>query len=455
MWFMLFVFTPIGIYLMWRYKHDRVTYQIIYSVVFSVIFISVVMSLNDDRVTQSRSLQSSQESVDGVSEHENASEQADRQQLVNDPPDIKSIATATESTVNDPMGSSESASKNQRSTNADTEQLADTEAAEIKPRVTATQSTVNDQVVSSEDTNRLQLSLELNGSENIARTPTIEANSLTPLQVNRSSFQVLLSQVSVASEFSSAAYDRDLFRHWIDEDRDGCDTRREVLISESATPVRIGASCTITGGTWYSPYDGIWTTDPSDFDIDHLVPLAEAWRSGAYAWGASTRQAFANDLSNEYSLIAVSASSNRTKSDGDPDAWMPTNQEYLCEYAYMWISVKKQWSLTLDQAEMDTLLEVAMKCAIESLDFSRPALTALVTPTPTPIPTRSCGPDQVDVNSASLNDLERIQHISKIRGQELITLRPYQRVDDLIRINGIGASRLADILAEEIACVNE
>lgn len=158
-------------------------------------------------------------------------------------------------------------------------------------------------------------------------------------------------------------YDRSLFGSgWIDADRDGCDTRREVLIAESTTPVQVGTGCSITGGTWFSVYDGVTTTDASTFDIDHMVPLKEAWDSGAHSWTSDQRRAFYNDLSRWESLIAVSASSNRSKSDRDPAEWMPARTSYHCTYVTSWIAVKKAWNLSVDQAEYGKLEQVLATC---------------------------------------------------------------------------------------------
>lgn len=157
-------------------------------------------------------------------------------------------------------------------------------------------------------------------------------------------------------------YDRDLFEHWIDEDGDGCDTRREVLIQESLTPVTVGPACDITGGMWVSLYDGFSSANPSDFDIDHMVPLAEAWDSGASSWGDSRRRDFANDMKSSYSLVAVSKSSNRSKSDGDPADWLPADIGYVCEYVQQWVSVKQRWELTVDEAEAGVLKTILATC---------------------------------------------------------------------------------------------
>ncbi len=171
----------------------------------------------------------------------------------------------------------------------------------------------------------------------------------------------MLSKLSVKAE-SSSTYSRSSFKHWIDADGDSCNTRYEVLISESTKKVKIGSKCKLTGGTWASKYDNVKTTDPSKFDVDHFVPLKEAWQSGAHKWNASTRTAFANDLSFAGSLIAVSASSNRSKSDRDPNNWMPTNNKYHCVYIANWIAVKYRWSLTVDSKEKTFLSSQLKKC---------------------------------------------------------------------------------------------
>ena len=171
----------------------------------------------------------------------------------------------------------------------------------------------------------------------------------------------MLSKLSVKAEATSP-YSRSSFKHWIDADGDSCNTRYEVLISESTKKVKIGSKCKLTGGTWASKYDNVKTTDPSKFDVDHFVPLKEAWQSGANRWNSTTRTAFANDLSFAGSLIAVSASSNRSKSDKDPNNWMPTNKKYHCVYVANWIAVKYRWSLTVDKNEKSFLSSQLKNC---------------------------------------------------------------------------------------------
>jgi DNA uptake protein ComE-like DNA-binding protein len=216
------------------------------------------------------------------------------------------------------------------------------------------------------------------------------------------------------------------------------------------------------------------TTNASGFDVDHLVPLAEAWDSGASNWDSATRQAFANDLDFSMSLIAVTASSNRSKSDRDPAEWLPTNTAYHCEYAVAWVQVKARWKLSIDAVEKEKLLNLANSCGGEALEFSpSPAKVSggSVTPAPTRTPAASapsaapvapvapaqpssnCQAGQVDLNTASEEQLMTIIHIGTTRVAELISLRPYRSIEGLDNIYGIGDARMADIRAHGVACV--
>lgn len=155
-----------------------------------------------------------------------------------------------------------------------------------------------------------------------------------------------------------AGYDRDLFRHWSDLDGNGCDAREDVLIAERVAGRVVG--CTVVDGRWVSAYDGVRTANPSTFDVDHTVALAEAWGSGAWRWNEATRQRFANDLGYAGSLIAVSASSNRSKSDRDPAEWLPDSG--VCAYAKRWVAVKYRWRLSVDATERTALERILRGC---------------------------------------------------------------------------------------------
>jgi hypothetical protein len=161
----------------------------------------------------------------------------------------------------------------------------------------------------------------------------------------------VLGTIVVQKEYASG-YNRSLFKHWIDANNNGCDTREEVLIAESLSKPQIDAyGCKVIEGDWRSPYDNVVHTNPSGLDIDHMVPLKEAWDSGAWAWSSAQRQSFANDLSDPRSLIAVTAGQNRSKSDKDPSNWIPPQSSYRCIYLSEWVAIKSHWKLSMDQSE--------------------------------------------------------------------------------------------------------
>ena len=161
----------------------------------------------------------------------------------------------------------------------------------------------------------------------------------------------LLLTITVQNERPNG-YSRSMFKHWVDADGDSCDTREEVLIAESTSRAQVDAyGCKVIEGDWLSPYDNAAHTNPSALDIDHMIPLKEAWDSGAWAWSAMQRQLFANDLTDSRSLIAVTAGQNRSKSDRDPSNWLPPQTQYRCTYLAEWVAIKSHWKLSMDQSE--------------------------------------------------------------------------------------------------------
>lgn len=181
----------------------------------------------------------------------------------------------------------------------------------------------------------------------------------------------VLNSLPVSAERASG-YDRELFRHWSDLDADGCNTREQVLIDERIAGQVAG--CDVLGGRWRSMYDGDVTSNSSSFDIDHYVPLKEAWDSGAWRWNPATRERFANDLGFPGALIAVSASSNRSKSDRDPAEWLP--ERAVCKYAKTWVAVKFRWRLAVDSTEKSELMRILRGC---SPTMRVPSLARVVT----------------------------------------------------------------------------
>jgi hypothetical protein len=180
-----------------------------------------------------------------------------------------------------------------------------------------------------------------------------------PTPPSASTAQTQLNSLTVKTEGSTSGYSRDLFPHWITQSGT-CDTRDQVL-KRDGTGVTVDSQCEPTGGRWYSVYDSVWVTDDSSIDIDHIVPLAEAWKSGANSWTTSRRQQFANDLTIAQ-LIAVTASSNRSKGDRDPSVWKPPNTSVHCIYAREWIWVKYSYGLSLQSAEKTALQQMLGTC---------------------------------------------------------------------------------------------
>ncbi len=179
-------------------------------------------------------------------------------------------------------------------------------------------------------------------------------------EAKKRSASYLLKSLRVAAE-NPSGYDRSLFPHWI-VIKDGCDTREVVLIRQARSGPSVGAGCRVGSGRWFSPFDGVTVRDPGELDIDHLVALSEAWASGARGWSTDRRRAFANDVSYRRSLIAVTASSNRSKGDQDPAEWLPPRTSYRCTYIKDWIAVKYRWRLSVDAQERAALTVLVNGC---------------------------------------------------------------------------------------------
>ncbi|MEV7003884.1 HNH endonuclease family protein [Streptomyces sp. NPDC093982] len=179
-----------------------------------------------------------------------------------------------------------------------------------------------------------------------------------------------IAHLPVATE-SRDGYDRDKFRHWNtgENPTDGCNTRAEVLIHEAVDPPTIGAGCRLTGGSWRSYYDATIVTSASGLDIDHMVPLAEAWDSGASAWTRQRREAYANDQGADQSLVAVTARSNRSKADQDPAQWLPPTADVHCRYLAEWVGTKLRWDLAVDDTELATLESAASNCPDQTVTY--------------------------------------------------------------------------------------
>ncbi|WP_405444211.1 HNH endonuclease family protein [Streptomyces avidinii] len=185
------------------------------------------------------------------------------------------------------------------------------------------------------------------------------AQAAPPTPISASAARSYLATVTPRTEGSTSGYSRDLFPHWSTVSGT-CNTRETVLKRDGVNVVQDSA-CAAVSGSWYSEYDGATWTAASDLDIDHVVPLAEAWRSGANSWTTSKRQQFANDLTRPQ-LIAVTDNVNQAKGDLDPGKWLPSRTAYRCTYARMWVNVKQYYGLSMDSGEKTALVNILNGC---------------------------------------------------------------------------------------------
>ncbi|MFG3057040.1 HNH endonuclease family protein [Streptomyces sp. NPDC048231] len=184
------------------------------------------------------------------------------------------------------------------------------------------------------------------------------ASAALPTPVSGATARSYLSSLTVATE-NRTGYNRDLFPTWITISG-ACNTR-EYILKRDGSNVVTDSSCVATSGSWYSPYDGATWSAASDVDIDHLVPLAEAWDSGASKWTTAQRQAFANDVTRPQ-LLAVTDNVNQAKGDQDPATWMPSRTAYRCTYVRAWVQVKYYYNLSVDSAEKSALQSYLSGC---------------------------------------------------------------------------------------------
>lgn len=182
-----------------------------------------------------------------------------------------------------------------------------------------------------------------------------------------------LTTLAVKGRAPKTGYARDLFgQAWADVDRNGCDTRNDVLRRDLQPSVlRSGThGCLVLSGTLRDPYTGTTIafvrgqSTSSLVQIDHVVPLSDAWQKGAQQWPTSRRTALANDPLN---LLAVDGLTNQHKSDGDSATWLPPNKAYRCPYAARQIAVKVKYGLWVTGAERDALGRILATCPSQTL----------------------------------------------------------------------------------------
>ena len=182
--------------------------------------------------------------------------------------------------------------------------------------------------------------------------PAGTAGGLPPSPAGPTKTRIALSKLRVAPSIAGTGFERKKFGNgWATID--GCRVRALVLIRDG-TGVRRGPNCKVLAGHWRNHYDSGNLNSPDDVQIDHVVPLGEAWRSGARRWSYVRRRAFANDLDSP-ELLAASAKSNSSKQDSPPNEWKPDRRRSWCIYARWWVEVKRTWKLTVTKGEKTAL----------------------------------------------------------------------------------------------------
>ena len=205
----------------------------------------------------------------------------------------------------------------------------------------------------------------------------------------------LLATIPVKGKAAKTGYERTgMFGSaWIDVDRNGCDTRNDILARDLTTITKSG-TCRVMTGNLVSPFTAtsiafVRGQNTSAFvQIDHVVALSNAWQTGAQQLTQAQRVSLANDPVN---LLAVDGRSNAQKGDGDTATWLPSNKAFRCGYVARQVSVKATYGLWVTQAEHDAMTRILSSCTDEQ------ALSSSFTPAPAPVVVTPPAPAPVKV----------------------------------------------------------
>ena len=149
---------------------------------------------------------------------------------------------------------------------------------------------------------------------------------------------------------------------WTDLDGDRCSTKTEVLLRDARKAPDVGSGCELTGGVWIGRYDGLRHRGVVGLAVERMIPLAEAWQSGARRWSAAKRRVFANDLGYRPSLVVLSTTMRSERGDQEPQDWVPDGSPRRCRYLARWVAVKFRWGLAVDPTERDVLTNALADC---------------------------------------------------------------------------------------------
>jgi hypothetical protein len=217
---------------------------------------------------------------------------------------------------------------------------------------------------------------------------------------------VALSTLQVKGRAPMTGYTRASFgQAWADVDRNGCDTRNDVLRRDlTAYTLKAGThGCLVLRGTLHDPYTGRTISfvrgvgTSTAVQVDHVVALGDAWQKGAQGWTTQRRTAFANDPLN---LLAVDGPTNLRKGDGDAATWLPPGKAGRCTYVARQVSVKLRYGLSVTAAERDAMARVLQGCPRQGLVKAAPVPLwggpEAATPPSAPAPTRAAASGRTD-----------------------------------------------------------
>ncbi|WP_242454702.1 HNH endonuclease family protein [Bailinhaonella thermotolerans] len=188
------------------------------------------------------------------------------------------------------------------------------------------------------------------------------AESEAPKSGDAAKARKQLKALAIAPKGPSSGYDRDKYgARWKDVDRNGCDTRNDILARDLVDEKKRG-KCVVISGTLNDPYTGktikFTKSDAQAVQIDHVYPLSLSWKMGAKGWQEDKRERFANDPDN---LLAVDGPTNQAKGDSGPEAWRP-RKAYQCAYAIRYVGVAAEYKLPITRADQAALGQMLDTC---------------------------------------------------------------------------------------------
>jgi hypothetical protein len=212
-------------------------------------------------------------------------------------------------------------------------------------------------------------------SDNHSAESRPAATTLPGAAAARVSSRRLVRSLAVARERNRGFAPKKL-PTWLDTDGDGCTTRAEVLIAESVSAPTVRSGCQVTKGRWLSRLDGTRTATLSRLRIEHLVPLREAWASGARRWAGASRADLANDMGYRFALNVSTKRVLRDRGAAEPQRWLPSRRAARCTYVAQWVAMKWRWRLTVDRAEKSFLTSRLAACGWPRVERpGRPTIT--------------------------------------------------------------------------------